>query len=180
MPRSIDDIVNDLIDHREGGYVNHPSDPGGETIYGIIVATARRHGYTGSMRNMSKDEAKRIYKAEYWFGAGFDKVAAVYPQAAEEMFDTGVNMGPGIAARFLQEALNMLQDAELAEDGRIGPATISALNGFKARRGQEGGRVLLKVLDCFQGARYRDIVKGRTKSRAFVYGWFAHRIGNVV
>lgn len=54
-----------LIGH-EGGYVNDPKDPGGETNWGITIHTARANGYTGSMRAMSRADAKTIYLKAFW------------------------------------------------------------------------------------------------------------------
>lgn len=54
-----------LIKH-EGGYVNHPSDPGGETNWGITKRTALAEGYTGAMRAMTKEQARAIYKKAFW------------------------------------------------------------------------------------------------------------------
>lgn len=178
MSDRVTQLISELI-QREGGYVNHPADRGGATNWGITQAVAKQYGYLGDMQNLPKAKAEEIYRSIYWLKPKFDDVAQVYPKVAEEMFDTGVNMGPGIAARFLQEALNMLQDAGLVEDMKIGPATLNALEAYKRKRGAEGEATLVKVLDCFQGARYRELVQRRTTQRAFVYGWFAHRIGNV-
>ncbi|MCP1772876.1 lysozyme family protein [Neisseria perflava] len=50
--------VDRVLGH-EGGYVNHPADPGGETNWGVTKAVAREHGYTGSMREMTRNEAKK-------------------------------------------------------------------------------------------------------------------------
>lgn len=110
-----DQSFNKLLGH-EGGYVNHPNDPGGETNWGITVAVARQHGYTGSMRDLSQDVARRIYKAAYWDKVQADALPAKVRYA---VFDAAVNSGPGQAARWLQRALGV------ADDGRIGPITIA-------------------------------------------------------
>ena len=69
---------------------------------------------------------------------------------AAELFDTGVNMGPAVAATFLQRALSALNRnrsdyPDLVPDGRIGPATLAALDAFLAVRGRQGETVLLPV-----------------------------------
>jgi lysozyme family protein len=172
----INALIDDVI-KREGGYVNHPHDKGGETNWGITVAVARANGYQGPMKQLPRATAVQIYRKLYWEAPGFDKVAAIYPRVGAELFDTGINMGQSVAGRFLQRALNAFQDAGLAQDGRVGPATIRALEGFKRVRKAPGEQVMVAALDCLQGARYIELVEGRQKNRSFVFGWFAHRIG---
>ena len=58
-------LIAEVID-REGGYVNHPADRGGPTNWGITIAVARHHGYTGDMRALSRQQAAAIYAADYW------------------------------------------------------------------------------------------------------------------
>ena len=166
---------------REGGYVNHPDDRGGETIWGITVGTARRHGYQGSMRSMPRAEAVRIYRAVYWVAPGFAQVAAQSVPVAEELFDTGVNMGPGVAAEFLQRSLNALNRQgkdypDLKVDGDIGQATLAALDAYLRLRGRVGESVLLKALNVLQGARYIQLAEGRGANESFVFGWLAQRV----
>lgn len=105
----------DLIGH-EGGYSNHPSDLGGETMWGITVAVARENGYTKEMRNMPIDVAKAIYRRKYWL-AGFDELP--YP-VAFQVFDAAVNSGVGQSVRWLQRAIGV------ADDGKLGPVTLFA------------------------------------------------------
>jgi lysozyme family protein len=63
----------------EGGYVNDPSDRGGETNHGVTVAVARAFGYRGAMRDLTKDTALEIYRARYWIQPGFDLIDAICP-----------------------------------------------------------------------------------------------------
>ena len=102
-----DALIEALIE-REGGYVNHPDDRGGPTRYGITEAVARAHGYGGAMADLPHDEAVAIYRRLYWLRPRFDEVASRVPRIAAELFDTGANMGPGVAATFLQRALTAL------------------------------------------------------------------------
>ena len=97
--RNIDDLIEELID-REGGYVNHSADRGGPTRWGITEAVARRQGYMDDLRHLPQSDAAAIYKRLYWVAPGFDKVALTAPRLAEELFDTGVNMGTGTATGF--------------------------------------------------------------------------------
>lgn len=166
---------------KEGNYVNHPSDRGGETIWGITVGTARANGYNGPMRSMPQSTALDIYERRYFIQPGFDAIAKISEPIALELTDTGVNMGPQVAARFLQSALNGFNRqgkdyADITVDGAAGPATRSALRAFKAKRGAEGEKVLLKALNCLQGARYLELGELRPANEDFMYGWFANRI----
>lgn len=177
----IDELIDDLIE-REGGYANHPADRGGPTHWGITEAVARRQGYVGEMRALPRSDAAAIYKRLYWLKPRFDAVAAHAPALAAELFDTGVNMGTGTATAFLQRALNALNRegadyADLAIDRQIGPATLSALRAFLAKRGAGGERVLLKAVEALQGAHYINIAEARPSQEAFVYGWLANRVG---
>ena len=175
-------LIDALID-REGGYVNHPADRGGPTCFGITEAVARAHGYAGGMRNLPRSEAAGIYRRLYWLRPGFDAVAERSAAVAGELFDTGVNMGPAVAATFLQRALTALNRngsdyRDLAPDGRIGKGTLAALDAFIAVRGKVGGQtVLLRALEALQGERYLRLAERRPANEAFLYGWLANRIG---
>ena len=181
----MDEIVDELIEavvEREGGYVHHPADRGGATRWGITEAVARRHGWRGSMRAFPRDEAVAIYRRLYWYRPGLEAVAARAPRLAAEMFDTGVNMGPPVAIGFLQRALNALNrgatdHADLTIDGRIGPATLAAIDAFLAIRRAVGEGVLVKAVDALQGERYIALAERRPANEAFLYGWLAQRIG---
>lgn len=179
----VDTLIDGVID-REGGYVDNSADKGGATCFGITEAVARANGYEGAMAQLPRDEAAAIYKQLYWFKPGFDEIASRSPRLAAELFDTGVNMGPAVAVTFLQRGLTALnrnaQDySDLTPDGRIGPATLAALDAFlKLRRGS-GETVLLRALEALQGERYLRLAERRPANEAFLYGWLANRIGNV-
>ena len=165
---------------REGVYSNNPNDAGGETIWGITVATARANGYQASMRAMTRDQAKGIYRSQYWTKPGFDRVAAIFPRVGAELLDTGVNMGPGKAGEFLQRALNALGNAVLTVDGQIGLATLKALDSYRSYRSHSGNaeEVLVRALDGLQTARYIKLVERRAQNKTFIFGWLANRIRN--
>jgi len=169
---TIDEILAGVL-KAEGGYVNDPNDRGGETNWGITVGTARANGYTGSMKTMSRETALAIYRGQYVIAPGFGLVANVSGPIAAELVDTGVNMGPSVAGRFLQRALNLVTDAGLAVDGNVGPASVAALKAFLSRRGKEGETRLLALLNAFQGTRYAELAEGRAANRSFIYGWLA-------
>lgn len=182
MSAVADKLIEDVID-REGGYVNHPADRGGPTCWGITETVARANGYTGAMRDLPRATAAAIYRKLYWTRPGFDKVAARAPKVAAELFDTGINMGTGIAVGFLQRLLNALNRErrdypDVAVDRSIGPRTLAALDGYLAARGKAGEAVLVRGLDALQGARYVALAEGQPSQEAFVYGWLANRLGN--
>lgn len=166
---------------KEGGYANHPSDRGGETMWGITIGTARRYGYKGTMRSMPRDTALAIYERRYFIEPGFSAVAAVNEAIGLELTDTGVNMGPAIAATFLQTALNAFNRQgkdyrDIGVDGDIGDKTMTALNAFLKLRGATGVTVMLRALNAQQGARYLSLGQSRPANEDFMFGWFANRI----
>jgi len=193
----VDRLVDALID-REGGYVAHPADNGGPTCFGITEDVARAHGYRGRMQNLPREEAAAIYRRLYWQRPRLDEIARRSARLAGELFDTGVNMGPAVAITFLQRALTALNRggsdyADLVPDGRIGPATLAALDCFFHIRGSSpsvgldggdqqrtsGETVLLRALEALQGERYLRLAERRPANEAFLYGWLANRIGEV-
>lgn len=179
---SVDREIEALID-REGGYVDHPADRGGPTRFGITEQIARAYGYRGPMSDLPRGTAAAIYRERYWTGVRFDEVFLVFPRTAVEMFDTGVNMGQAVAARFLQRALNLLNRQsrdypDIKVDGQVGRLTIASLSAFKKRRGAAGEEVLLKALECQQGARYMDLAEKDASQEAFLFGWLDKRIGD--
>jgi lysozyme family protein len=134
------------------------------------------------MRAFPREEAVAVYRRLYWVRPGFDRIAELAPELAAELFDTGVNMGPEVAAGFLQRALNALNRGatdfpDLPVDRRIGEATTAALRAFLARRGAGGETVLLKAVEALQGERYVRLAEQRPANEAFLYGWLANRLG---
>jgi len=146
---------------REGGarFTDNPDDHGGATKYGIS-----QNAYPNvDIRNLTEDQAKAIYKRDYW-----DKVAGdtLKSQAvAENIFDTAVNMGPTTATKLVQVAL------ELDVDGKFGPATANAVNAS-----DEGE--FLAEFTLAKVARYAAICnKDRTQSK-FLLGWINRALGS--
>lgn len=177
---TIPEIIAGIV-VREGRYSNNPADAGGETMWGITIAVAREEGYTGPMRDMPRATAELIYLRRYVTKPGFDKVAAVSMHLAEELVDTGVNMGAGLPGPWLQRILNGLNQGgkrwpDLAVDGKIGPATVGALRALLEYRGTEGEKVVLSALNCLQGARYIEITESRPSNEEFLYGWLLNRV----
>jgi len=170
-----DDIIEDIL-KREGGYVNNPDDLGGETNWGITVAVARANGYTGPMVNLTRDQARAIYRRQYIEAPKFHQVAVYSPELAARLVDIGVNMGPATATKLLQRMLNVFNYkgqhyADIGVDGKIGPATMRALAAFTKRRGNPGLETLLVGVNCLQGARYVELSERREANESFTYGW---------
>ena len=119
MSKALFDKLFDRLIAHEGGYVNHPRDPGGETNWGITKRTALANGYSGQMRQMTREQAREIYYCAFWLRYQCDEL----PDAVSwQFFDAAVNHGNGNAARMLQRA------AAVADDGIVGPATLSAVS----------------------------------------------------
>lgn len=107
------DLIDRVLSH-EGGYVNHPEDPGGETKFGI----AKRSYPTLDIANLTREDAIAIYQRDFWQRVQGDKLPH---QFAFQVLDAAVNHGMGNAVRWLQRA------AGVADDGVIGPVTLVAV-----------------------------------------------------
>lgn len=181
--KTIAQIIADVL-RNEGGYVNDPADPGGETMYGITVAVARANGYTGPMAALPASLATSIYLRRYVTEPKFDLVVAINPEIGAELIDTGVNMGPATAGAFLQRWLNGFNDdgtgrrlySDLFVDGRPGDLTIAALKTFLARRPTGGVNALMTGLNGVQATRYLEITENNVKFRKFLFGLVTNRV----
>lgn len=112
------DRAFDLLMTHEGGFSNHPDDPGGATMYGVTEAVARENGYTGHMKDFLLEDAKHIYRKKYWDACQCD----VMPEPIQyPLFDAAVNSGPAQAIKWLQSA------AGVKVDGSLGPVTKHAV-----------------------------------------------------
>lgn len=176
----ITEMLEELLD-REGGYVDHPDDRGGATNFGITQSVARAAGWAGTMRELPRDFAIAVYRRRYWSAPRFDAVASIAPEVGAELFDTGVNMGPGVAAGFLQRCLNALNRQgrdwpDIMVDRAIGNATMESLRRLLALRGKAGEAVLLKALNALQAARYIELAEGRQANESFLFGWLSSRV----
>jgi lysozyme family protein len=109
-----------VIGH-EGGYVNDPRDPGGETKFGI----SKRAYPQESIGGLTLTRAKELYRRDYWGPAGCDAVPAGVRYA---LFDLAVNSGVTAAVKMLQRA------AGVTDDGILGPRTIAAASSMPASR----------------------------------------------
>jgi lysozyme family protein len=165
----------------EGGYSNDPSDPGGPTNFGITQNVARSNGYTGDMRNLTRDQAVAIYRNEYAIKPGFAAVEAINANIGAELFDTGVNMGTGTACLWFQMSLNALNNQatlypDIAERGNVGPETLGAFRSYMKARGSDAESVMLKALNCLQGAKYIELARQNASNEKFEFGWLKNRV----
>ena len=121
MQSSYDEALRRLLVH-EGGYSNHPDDPGGPTNFGITIFDYRRYvkpdAGAADVRAMTLDEAKAIYRAKYWDALRGDQLPAGLDYA---VFDYRVNSGVSRGAKVLQRILGV------ADDGIVGLVTLAAV-----------------------------------------------------
>jgi lysozyme family protein len=107
----------------EGGYVNHPSDPGGMTNLGVTKRVweewVGRESNEKEMRSLTPDMVESLYKRKFWDACKCDDL----PSGIDYLvFDFAVNAGPGRSAKILQTAIGV------PADGGIGPITLAAVN----------------------------------------------------
>ena len=121
MKQNFDECLKMLLKH-EGGYVNHPSDPGGRTNLGVTQAVYEDwlgHPVTeDDMRALTPEDVAPIYKNNYWDRVRGDDLPAGVDWCA---FDWAVNSGSGRPAKAIQRAVGATQD------GAIGPMTLQAV-----------------------------------------------------
>lgn len=140
----------------EGGYVNHPQDPGGATNKGVTQAVYE--GYRGlrgvpfrSVREISDSEIHAIYRFQYWDRIRGDDLPAGLDYA---VFDFAVNSGTHRAAAFLQRSVSQV------DDGKIGPATLAAVKTADATQ----------LIDELCDSRQR-FLRGLSTFPVFGKGW---------
>ena len=120
MQANYDKCLETIL-HHEGGYVNHPKDPGGETNLGVTKRVYEEHGGTKDMKDLTVEDVAPIYKKGYWDKMRGDDL----PNGLDLcVFDFGVNAGPGRAAKFLQRMIGT------TVDGGIGPMTLAKVNEY--------------------------------------------------
>ena len=140
-----DESLRRLLAH-EGGYTNHPSDPGGPTNYGITIADYRRYvkpdATAADVRAMNIAEAKAIYRAKYWDALRCDELPAGVDYC---LFDYAVNSGTGRAPKVLQRVL------EITVSGRMDDATVRSA-------GARGAAALIAAI-CGERLRFLQSLK---------------------
>lgn len=161
----------DVTMKAEGGYVNDPDDPGGETYKGI--ARSRNPKWSGWTnidllkntsnfpKNLENDadlqqKIRDLYEANYWDKIRGDHI--VDQDIAESIFDFAVNAGPRTSAKLAQMTVNA------KADGVIGPATLEKINA-------DDKRAFLAVFALAKIGRYVNICENRRESRKYFFGW---------
>ena len=152
MLTKFDDIIEVVLKH-EGGYVNDPVDPGGETNFGI----AKRSHPDVDIKNLTEEGAKEIYYQDYWMK---NRVPQLPDELKHIYFDMCINQGRGRAVKILQQAANA-KGANLKVDGGLGPKTIGALNGVELDR-----------VRAYRIKYYADLVTRKPDLEKFYFGWF--------
>lgn len=165
----------------EGGYVNDPKDPGGETNHGITKTVAQQNGYTGSMKDLTQEMAASIYYKDYIEKPGFVPMLEISPVVSQKLVDAGVNTGTTRPSRWFQTGLNALSRGgkdfpQINVDGKVGAGTISAYKSLQRVRGKvKACELMIKMLDGQQTTYYMSL----TNLPQYTVGWVDNRIGNV-
>jgi len=159
----------------EGGYVDHPNDPGGATKYGMSLRYLRRRGdllgdFDGDgdvdvhdIRAMTEPQAKHAYEIGFW---GPNRLNSVKSQLlANKIFDMAVNMGSKQAWRLAQRAATR-HGQELVDDGIVGRKTLAAMNALL-----DVDYDVLATLRELQRGFYEGIMEQKPDLRAFRLGW---------
>jgi lysozyme family protein len=144
-----------VIGH-EGGYVDNPADPGGETKYGV----SKRSYPDVDIKKLTLDGAKSIYKEDYWDRVRGDELPS---PIGLSLFDAAVNAGVKQATKWLQRAL------KCPDDGIIGPQTINAAQKLNA----------YKIVAIFNGLRLKAACDLRTFDN-FGKGWSRRIAQNLI
>lgn len=167
---------NKVIQH-EGGYVNDPSDPGGETYKGVarkiftkwdgwlLVDTAKRQsGFPANLEQNAdlQQRVKNFYELNFWDKVNGDKITN--QTIAESIFDFAVNAGVSTSASLAQMVIGQ------KTDGVLGENSITDLNSFEEEH-------FLASFTLAKIARYIHIVKKRPESRKYFFGWVCRAIG---
>ena len=177
---SIHEVGKEIITNTvrlEGGFVDHPDDPGGATHWGITESRARGAGYMGDMADMPESWALDFYAEHEWFANNYHHIEHI-ESLVKDVYDFGVNAGQRYSVKILQRALNLCnrngQDWEdLVVDGFLGLKTSRAANSCICLRGEAH---LLKVLNVGQGRHYWDLAEKKPHLQAFFNGWLSHRV----
>lgn len=171
-----EDAIGYVLDN-EGGYAEHPSDPGGATFWGISLRYLKGRGEKGDIdgdgdidaddiRELTRAQAIGFYRADFWDKLKLDKLKK--QAVATRVFDMAVNMGPRAAVKIAQRAYNDIlkkgDETKLKLDGKLGPKTRKALDRFDSVK-------MMVALREWHAAFYRDLVKRNPKLKVFLIGW---------
>ena len=153
MLKTFDEIIEQVLEH-EGGYVDDPTDSGGQTKYGI----SKRAYPDEDIKALTVERAKELYKRDYWDRF---KVANLPDRIRHIYFDMCVNMGGGRATKILQEACNNKNSYKIDVDGGIGKNTIKASANLEDFR-----------LRAYRVMFYAELVMKKPEQMKFWVGWF--------
>lgn len=154
MQKNYDKCLETIL-HHEGGYVNHPKDPGGETNLGVTKRVYEEWGGTKDMKDLLVEDVAPIYKKNYWDKLKGDNLPGGLDLC---VFDFGVNAGPGRAAKYLQSMIGT------TPDGGIGPMTLKALDIYTGANG------LVETIEEYQKRR-QEYYEQLSTFATFGRGW---------
>lgn len=179
----------------EGGFVNHPADPGGATNKGITIATWRLHGYdkdgdgdvdVDDLKIISEHDAYVLYKYQFWNKINAD--AIINQQVAEQLFDFYIN-APSVAVKLIQRIINNRFKKNLLVDGIAGVNTLQAINSVNPQQLHDAYREARIYYYRFRAGQtvpehwsslFRSIgASGDTKYSVFLTGWL-NRAGKFI
>jgi lysozyme family protein len=167
---SYDAALARLLAH-EGGYTNHPADPGGPTNFGITIADYRKYvkpdATAADVRSMKLEDAKAIYRAKYWDAQRCNELPAGLDYA---VFDYGVNSGVGRSGKVLRRALKVPDNSSVVNDVVIAAARATEAKALVA--GDERLRFLqsLKTWPVFGAGWGRRVAEVKAVSLALAAG----------
>lgn len=144
----------------EGGWSDDEADPGGATMYGITLATARNYDIATKqqLRDITQEQVERIYREGYWKHEGIQS-----QRVATKLFDMAVNLGPVAAARIAQRVCQTLGQP-IVIDGRLGSHSIECINAC------DPDQFLGSVVQLLT-QHYQDLTAQNPKLAKFLRGW---------
>ncbi len=161
-----------LLAH-EGGYTNHPSDPGGPTNFGITIVDYRKYvkpdATAADVKAMRLEEAKTIYRAKYWDAQHCDELPAGVDYA---VFDYGVNSGIGRSGKVLRRVLKLADNTSVVNDTVVAAARATDAKALVAAICDERLRFLqsLKTWKVFGGGWGRRVAGVKSVALAMAGG----------
>ena len=164
-------FFRDKILAHEGGYVNHPNDPGGETNRGVTMDTWRRYSQrlfgipatSETLRAITEEQAFRIYEEGYYKPSGADRLQD--SNLGNMHADFTYNAGSRNSGRVLQRAINDL-GGNVTVDGAVGPKTLAAANALDPA-------ALYRAYRTRRIEHYENIIRKNPKLATFRRGWMS-------
>ena len=172
-----DEFIEHTLGH-EGGFVDHPNDPGGATNWGISLRFLRdledniiEYDMDGDgdvdaddMRLLTRDQAIELYRKAFWYDELDQFVAPIH---SAKLFDMGVNMGKNQAGKIFQRMVAGF-NRDIKVDGIVGPRTVAEANKL-IRVGS--GAHSFRDLAGEQARFYFDLVDSKRTREVFLVGW---------